>query len=257
MSLKGHPDFNEKWVQNLIANDPSILRLGELALRDMERMQPRAGRLDLLLQDIDTKRRYEVELQLGSTDEAHIIRTIEYWDIEKKLYPQYEHCAVLIAEDITSRFLNVVSLFNGAIPLIAIQMQALKVGDNLTLVFTKVMDELSRGLIDEDEDAESAPTDRAYWEKHATKATVDWADQMLEILRSFDPTLNLKYNKFYIGVEKDGQPYNFVTFRPQKKALSFNLKLPQTDDLDTKIDEAGGDVPPDVEFGVAAAPWPA
>ena len=103
----------------------------------------------------------------------------------------------------------------------------------------------------------SAPTDRAYWEKHATKATVDWADQMLEILRSFDPTLNLKYNKFYIGVEKDGQPYNFVTFRPQKKALSFNLKLPQTDDLDTKIDEAGGDVPPDVEFGVAAAPWPA
>ncbi len=241
MSLKGHPDFNEKWVQNLIANDPSILRLGELALRDIERMQPRAGRLDLLLQDTDTKRRYEVELQLGSTDEAHIIRTIEYWDIEKKLYPQYEHCAVLIAEDITSRFLNVVSLFNGAIPLIAIQMQALKVGDNLTLVFTKVMDELSRGLIDEDEDAESAPTDRAYWEKRATKATVDWADQILEILRSFDPTLNLKYNKFYIGVEKDGQPYNFVTFRPQKKALSFNLKLPQTDDLDTKIDEAGLD----------------
>ena len=241
MSLKDHPEFNEKWVQDLIANDPSILGLGDLVLREKERMQPRAGRLDLLLQDTDTKRRYEVELQLGSADEAHIIRTIEYWDIEKKRYPQYEHCAVLIAEDITSRFLNVVSLFNGTIPLIAIQMQALKVGDNLTLVFTKVMDEFSRGLIDEDEDAESAPTDRAYWEKHATKATVGLADQMLEILRSFDPTLNLKYNKFYIGVEKDGQPYNFVMFRPKKNALNFQLKLPQTDDLDTKIDEAGLD----------------
>ncbi len=239
--LKGHPEFNEKWVQDLIANDPSILGLGDLVLRDVERIQPRAGRLDLLLQDTDTNRRYEVELQLGATDEAHIIRTIEYWDIEKKRYPQYEHCAVLIAEDITSRFLNVVSLFNGTLPLIAIQMQALKVGDHLTIVFTKVMDELSRGLIDEDEDAKAAPTDRAYWEKRATKATVGLTDQMLEILRSFDPTLNLKYNKFYIGVEKDGQPYNFVTFRPKKNTLNFELKLSQTNNLDAKIDEAGLD----------------
>lgn len=45
---------------------------------------PRAGRLDLLLQETDSTRRYEVEIQLGRTDEAHIIRTIEYWDIERK-----------------------------------------------------------------------------------------------------------------------------------------------------------------------------
>ena len=147
LSLKLHPDLNEKWVQGLIADDPSILGLGDLVLRDKERIQPRAGRLDLLLQDSETRRRYEVEVQLGATDEAHIIRTIEYWDIERKRYPQYDHCAVLIAEDITSRFLNVISLFNGTIPMIAIQMQALKVGDHTTLVFTKVMDELSRGLV--------------------------------------------------------------------------------------------------------------
>ena len=54
-------------------------------------------------------------------------------------------------------------------PLIAIQMQALKVGNNLTLVFTQVLDELLRGLVDEDEDADAEPTDRAYWEKRATK----------------------------------------------------------------------------------------
>jgi hypothetical protein len=57
-----------------------FLDLGELVLRDKERIQPRAGRLDLLLQDPETKRRYEVEIQLGPTDETHIIRTIEYWD---------------------------------------------------------------------------------------------------------------------------------------------------------------------------------
>lgn len=89
--LKHHPEYTEKWVQDLIADDPSILGLGDLVLRDKERTQPRAGRLDLLLQVPDTQRRYEVELQLGATDETHIIRTIEYWDIERKRYPQYEH----------------------------------------------------------------------------------------------------------------------------------------------------------------------
>jgi len=239
INLRNDPKYNEKWVQQIIADDPSVLGLGDLVLRDVERIQPRAGRLDLLLQDPDTQRRYEVELQLGATDEAHIIRTIEYWDIEKKRYPQYDHCAVLVAEDITSRFLNVISLFNGTMPLIAIQMQALKLGDSMTLVFTKVMDELSRGLVDDDEDAQAAPTDRAYWEeKRGTKATVALADKMLEILREFDPTLNLKYNKFYIGLEKDGQPYNFVSFRPKKNQLNFELKLPQTDAIDEKIDQA-------------------
>lgn len=237
--MRTHPEYSEKWVQQLIADDPSILGLGDLVLRDQERIHPRAGRLDLLLQDAETKRRYEVELQLGSTDEAHIIRTIEYWDIERKRYPQYDHCAVIVAEDITSRFLNVISLFNGTIPLIAIQMQALRVADNITLVFTTVMDEMSRGLVDEDEDAEAAPTDRAYWEKRATKATVTIADDLLETVRQFDASLELKYNKFYIGLSRDGQPYNFVTFRPKKTNLNLDVKLPETDELDAKIEKAG------------------
>jgi len=239
LSLRAHPEYSEKWVQQLIAEDPSMLGLGDLVLRDQERIHPRAGRLDLLLQDADTKRRYEVELQLGSTDEAHIIRTIEYWDIERKRYPQYDHCAVIVAEDITSRFLNVISLFNGTIPLIAIQMRALRIGENVTLVFTTVMDELTRGLVDEDEDAEAAPTDRDYWEKRATKATVSLADSLLDVVKEFDPSLELKYNKFYIGLSRDGQPFNFVTFRPKKSHLNLELKMPQTDDVDAKIEDAG------------------
>lgn len=238
ISLRNHPNFNEKWVQQLIADDPTILGLGDLVLRDKERIQPRAGRLDLLLQDTETQRRYEVEVQLGSTDETHIIRTIEYWDIERKRYPQYDHCAVIVAEDITSRFLNVISLFNGSIPLIAIQMQAMTVGDHVTLVFTTVMDELTRGLVDEDEDAEAAPTDRAYWEKRATKKTLAMTDQLLEMVREFDPSLNLKYNKFYIGLEKDGQPYNFVSFKPRKSQLNFELKLPKETQYDELIENS-------------------
>jgi hypothetical protein len=82
--LKAHKEYTEKWVQAKIAEDPKILGLGDVVLLQQERIQPSGGRLDLLFQDADTKRRYEVELQLGSTDETHIIRTLEYWDIERK-----------------------------------------------------------------------------------------------------------------------------------------------------------------------------
>ena len=114
--LKAHAEYTEKWVQARIAEDPKDPRLGDLVLLQQERLQPSGGRLDLLFQDADTKRRYEVELQLGSTDETHIIRTLEYWDIERKRYPQYDHCAVLIAEDVTSRFQNIVSSFQWVNP---------------------------------------------------------------------------------------------------------------------------------------------
>ena len=94
----------------------------------------------MLLGDDDT--RYEVEIQLGATDQSHIIRTIEYWDMEKRRYPKYNHVAVIVAEDITNRFLNVISLFNGAIPLIALQMCAMKTGDEISLNFVKVLRDL-------------------------------------------------------------------------------------------------------------------
>src|SRR5437899_202558 len=128
LSLKASPTYNEKWLQELIVDDVTVLGLGELTVRDVERPQPHAGRLDLLLADPASGTRYEVEIQLGTTDESHIIRTIEYWDIERARYPQYDHVAVIVAEDVTSRFLNVISLFNKAIPLIAVQITVLQVG---------------------------------------------------------------------------------------------------------------------------------
>ncbi len=236
INLKTDPNYSEKWVQEIIANDPTILGLGELVLRDKERIQPKAGRLDLLLQDAESLRRYEVELQLGSTDETHIIRTVEYWDIERKRYPQYDHCAVIIAEDVTSRFLNVLSLFNGSIPIIALQMKAFRVGDHVTLIFTKVMDEMVRGLVDEDEAAEAAPADRPYWESRSAKNTLCQVDQMLHMLQEIDSSLKLKFNKYYIGLERDGQAFNFVQFRPRKKHIVLLVKLEESDEISKKIE---------------------
>ena len=232
-------DLSEQWVQERIEEDPSVLGLGDLVVRESQRVQSTGGRLDLLLQEADGTHRYEVEIQLGSTDESHVIRTIEYWDVERKRYPQYEHSAVIVAENITSRFLNVISLFNGNIPLIAIQMQALKVGDATTLVFTTVLDELNLGLVDEDEI--EAPADRDFWETRASKKTVAMADELHVMAQKFNPGLELKYNKFYIGMAVDGKSNLFVLFRPRQSSLNLEVSLPQTKEIEDLIEGAGLD----------------
>lgn len=234
INLKDHAQFNERWLQDIIANEPTILGIGDVILKDKERSHIRAGRLDLLLQEADGYGRYEVEIQLGSTDESHIIRTIEYWDIERKKYPQYEHTAVIIAEDITSRFLNVVSLFNGFIPLMAIQVTAIETPEGIGLHFTKVLDTVKLGYQDEDEEI-SEPTDRSYWEKRGTKKTVALADRILDISKSFLPSVEFSYNKYYIGFWVDGRACNFAVCRPQKGALRLEISLPKTDDTEEVI----------------------
>jgi predicted transport protein len=239
--LKDHPQLDERWLQDRIGEDPALLGLGDLVLIDRERPQPRAGRLDLLLQDAETNRRYEVEVQLGKTDEAHIIRTLEYWDIERKRYPQYEHTAVIVAEDITSRFLNVISLFNGVIPLVAIQMSAIRLDDSVSLICSTVLDEMRPGLVDEDEEVQ-AVTDRSYWEDRASKHTLAMADEMLELVRGLDSQLELKYNKFYIGLAKGGQPNNFVLFRPKKHWLRLEVRLDRSEETQAQLDASGLDV---------------
>jgi hypothetical protein len=237
LSLRKHPDLNEKWVQEIIANDPSVLGLGDLVLKDAERLQPHAGRLDLLLQDRESERRFEVEIQLGRTDESHIIRTIEYWDIERKRFPQYEHTAVIIAEDITSRFFNVIGLFNGVIPLVAIQMNALQLRGQVMLIFTKVLDQTVLGLVDDDDD-ESEKADRAYWEKRSTPGTLEVTDDLVDILKGIDERLKANYNKFYIGLSRGGVSNNFVTFRPRKGHVQLSVRLPVSEKMDSDLEES-------------------
>ena len=81
-------------------------------------------------------------------------------------------------------------------------------------MFTTVLDEVSLGLADEDEEVTEV-TDRAYWEHRGTKETVRMADELLEVIQRFDPGFEFKYNKFYIGLAKNERPNNFASFRPQ------------------------------------------
>jgi len=241
VSLKRHAVLDERWLQDMIYKDPSILGLGDVFVKDRERALPGAGRLDLLLQDSEEPRRYEVEIQLGKMDESHIIRTVEYWDLERKRFPTYEHTAVIVAEEITGRFLNVISLFNAAIPLIALQVKAVDLGGGrVGLLFTRVLDTIKRAGEDEDEPREEA--DRGFWESKANKQTLGAVDDLLKVVREFDGSLELKYNKPYIGLVRNGRPYNFVVFKPQKGAVRVEPRIERSKERDAMIERSGLDM---------------
>ncbi len=140
--------------------------------------------------------------------------------------------------------MNVISLFNGAIPLIAIQMQALRVGEHLTLNFTTVISELTRGLVDEDEDAQAAPADRAYWDQRSSPQMLQLTDELFALLRRADRALELKYTKFYVGIAKAGQAFNFVKFRPQRKSVSVGICLDETEEQTAAIEATGIETQP-------------
>jgi predicted transport protein len=135
----------------------------------------------------------------------------------------------------------VISLFNGFIPLVAIQMQAYRVGDQVSLLFTTVLDQMKLGLVDEDEEVAEA-ADRSYWEQRGSKVTLEMTDKLHAIIRTLDPELSLKYNKFYIGLAKNDQPNNFAIFRPKKDWVRLEFRLERSDEMQAKLEQAGLDV---------------
>lgn len=239
IGLRNHPQYDEKWLATRIAEDPTILGLGDVVVLDRERRQERAGRLDLLLIDPDNNRRFEVELMLGPTDESHIIRTIEYWDIERRRYPAYEHCAVLVAEDITGRFLNLLGLFAGTIPLIVIQLNALKIGNQIVLNFLKV---LNQTTLRRDDEAEAVlpKADREYWTARSSSQVVELADTVLALINAKSETrFQLNYNKQFIGLTDGDRSNNFVHFRPRRQFLHVVVRISNPEEWTEKF-EGGG-----------------
>ena len=236
--IKNTPNINEDMIQRFISENPLVLGLGDLTLLTREKIQSSKGRIDIVFQN-DNNTRFEVEVQLGATDPSHIIRTIEYWDIERKKHPQYDHCAVIIAEEITGRFMNVISLFNGAIPLISIQLSAYKDNNDYILTFTKVLDS-QEPSIEEDENYE--PTDRVYWENKSTQKMMNNVDYIFSEVGLPDKGFELKYNKWYIGIEKNGFVTNFISFRPKKNHLYLMSKGYEDTSKIEKIEKAGFEV---------------
>ena len=127
------------------------------------------------------------------------------------------------------------------IPVIAVQMNVLKYEDKISLVCTTVLDQMRLGMVADDEEVQEV-TDRAYWVKRGSKSTLAMVDELLEIIKTFNPNLELKYNKFYIGLAKEDKPSNFVIFRPKKNFLRLEPRLHRSEQTQERLETAGLDV---------------
>jgi len=208
--------YDEFWLQDQVVGNPGCLQLGELEFISRERRQASGGRLDILLKDAEDDSMYEVEVMLGETDETHIIRTIEYWDNEKRKWPQREHFAVLVAETITRRFFNVIQLLSHAIPIIAIQVNIVEADGKRLLHFSKVID-----TYEEPED-EAGTGGKEYNEefwREESSWTLEVAKTLLDASQPVLPGARLNFVKYYIGIEVSGNNYFWLRKRSNGRSL--------------------------------------
>lgn len=231
--------YDEVWLQDQIASNPSCLQLGDLELLSRERHQSSGGRLDILLKDPEDDSMYEVEIMLGDTDETHIIRTIEYWIREKRKWPSRQHFPVLVAERMTRRFFDVIQVLGHAIPLIAIQASVVEVNGYRALTFQKILAEY-----EEPEDSNSVEYelhDEAYWLEKA-----GWTNETAKVfLGVVEPLLGdpeLKYVKNYISIAVNRNLYFWFHKRAANRSLlTFWVGERYMDEMKLLLD--GGGIP--------------
>ena len=226
--------FDEYWLQKQIYDNPGYLGLGDLESVSKERQQSSGGRLDILLKNPEDDTMYEVEVMLGETDETHIIRTIEYWDNEKRKWPQRQHYAVLIAENITRRFFNVIQLFSHSIPIIAIQVNMIETNDQKLLHFSKILD-----TYEEPEDGTGIEEiyDESFWKKKSTW-TIDTAKELLQTVEGIFESPSLRYVKNYIAINVFGNNYFWFHKRSANKSLlGFRISDEFLEDVSKLLDE--------------------
>jgi hypothetical protein len=228
--------YDEYWLQDQIWSNPAALGLGDLDTLNKERRQNSGGRLDILLKDPQDDSMYEVEVMLGETDETHIIRTIEYWDNEKRRWPQRQHFAVLVAENITRRFFNVIHMLSHSIPIIAIQVALVDIGGKKALHFTKVLDTYEE--IDDGATEQDVEVNRDYWHKKA-KWTAETADTLLSVVGNELQEPQVGYVKNYISISVGRNNYFWLHKRSSNKSLlGFRIAPHLADEAQQLLDEA-------------------
>lgn len=222
---------DEYWLQDIIYANPEKLGLGNLIAIRKEKIQSSGGRLDILLKDPADNTMYEIEVMLGGTDPSHIIRSIEYWDNEKRKYPQRQHFAVLIAESFDRRYFNVIQLLSLTVPIIAIQADLIDVGSEVILNFTKILDV----YVEQEDEEESKQVTEKTWNEKA-EWTLNAARKHLEILSELEGSMELKFTQSYVSIVVNRKNHYLYDKRTSPNSvLWFNVKEEEKVDAIKKL----------------------
>src|SRR3954454_16840362 len=89
--------YDEIWLQNWLAADPTRLGLGEVTILAQELTSPRGGSLNILAASADGDTYYSDEVQLGEIDASHGFRVFDYWAMSRARSRAKTHIGVLRA----------------------------------------------------------------------------------------------------------------------------------------------------------------
>lgn len=223
---------DEYWLQDVIYENPKVLNLGNLVPVNKEKKQSKGGRLDILLKEPEEKIMYEVEVMLGETDPSHIIRSIEYWDNEKRKYPQRQHFCVLVAESFDRRYFNVIQLMSLNIPMIAIQADLIEFNNEQVLNFTKIIDIYTEP---EENEEDVKQVNESTWNIDSPWTNAN-TKEFYNILKQETNKINIGYTQSYISISVDGKnAYSFHKRTKPTSALFFSIKDEEKIDIVKKI----------------------
>ena len=105
----------ESVVQKIAAN-PTALGLGDLEVR--------SSASGLLLEDPAEAILYAVRVCADPVTDASIIRLVEYWAAVRREYPGRRCIAVFAAEQMSTRYRDVLAAITGAVPLLVLEMSS-------------------------------------------------------------------------------------------------------------------------------------
>jgi hypothetical protein len=230
VSLRHDPKFDERWLEKQIVEKPVFLGLGQVTILHSQLIHKEGGRLDLLAEDKENQYRYAIELMLGRLDKSHIVRAIDYWlrETAREKRDEWQTVAVVVAEDVrNSRYFNVVKFLTEKMPMVVVEMRALRVGKNLTVACSTLLD--GRDQAEEEEvEQPSAPKDRGAWLSNSSPASIEAIDQVEKLLKAIDTKVSVNWtNRNFVGLQVGNRSANFVTFAPKKKFVRVSARFLQ------------------------------
>jgi hypothetical protein len=128
---------------------------------------------------------------------------------------------------------------NRSIPIIAIQLNAMKIDDKVVINFTTVLD-----IYEAQEDEENLGGEevgRPFWEKKAHAKSIAILDVIISIAQKFDPNARLTYNKNHVAIGTTRRNYMWLNPRKSPHICHVEIKLAKDhlEDTKTTFDDLG------------------
>jgi hypothetical protein len=231
IQLRQYPELTAGWLKEQVMDSPSLLGLGELEVLELDPKTPTiADRVSLLLRDPyqrnPAEARYELEIQLGWADEAFIFRAIERWDRERQRCPGCRHCVVLAAEHVSKRYINFLRLFGNAVPVVALELNALLVDDKVLLHFAKLYDQRVY-FLDNPPIRRRAFLDKGYWIHRTEHETMVMINAVIKVAQEECPRYSARFLRDYVSLEGEAEGDHLLWMWTRGPALLVHFRPPQ------------------------------